>query len=214
MPGSTRLKSLVRENWIRALPIAISVSIVSGIALGYGLRADFRDFVHQAWSVLTSENRRRIGAWVSQFGPWGVVVLLLFYLVQMFAFFLPSWLLIIVSVIAYGPLLGGTVALGGILLAATVAYGFGRLFSEVTVKKLVGEESEEKMRGYLDRYGFWLVVIFRLAPFLSNDIISFVAGLSTMNYGKFAAATVLGISPLIGLIAYLGEIRDGLLLFH
>ncbi len=202
-----KIKSI---DWLRALPIIVTVVVFGGLILGYVFVPRIQEFARESWNVLTSEDRERIETWVSQFGALGVVVLILFFLVQMFAFVLPSWLLIIVSVLAYGAVLGGVIALAGILLAASVAYGIGRLFSEVTVQKLVGAKSERKMRGYLDRYGFWLVVIFRIAPFLSNDIISFVAGLATMHYVRFILATALGITPLIALISFLGETNERL----
>ena len=44
----------------------------------------------------------------------------------------------------------------------------------------------------------------RLSPFLSNDAISFVGGVLKMGYWKFIGATMIGISPLIIFIAYLG----------
>ncbi|HET8804138.1 MAG TPA: TVP38/TMEM64 family protein, partial [Aequorivita sp.] len=52
-------------------------------------------------------------------------------------------------------------------------------------------------------------------PFLSNDAISFVTGILKMNYWKFIAATLVGIAPLIILIAIAGEntasLKNGLL---
>jgi uncharacterized membrane protein YdjX (TVP38/TMEM64 family) len=203
-PASSRFDPL------RNLPLLVTIGAAVVIVLAYFVYAPFRGFLHNAWSVLTSEDRQRIREWTMGFGLWGPLVLMGFFIVQMFAFFLPSWLLIVVSVLAYGPLLGGVLALAGIALAASIAYLIGKSLSVLTVRRLIGEKSEHRMRVYLNRYGFWLVTIFRLAPFLSNDIISYVAGLTAMSYGRFIAATVLGISPLITLIAYLGETNERL----
>jgi uncharacterized membrane protein YdjX (TVP38/TMEM64 family) len=128
----------------------------------------------------------------------------------MFAFVIPSWALVIVSVLAYGPVIGGIVALAGSVLAASVAYWIGRLFSEFTIKKLLEQRAEKKMRVYLQRYDFWVVVIFKMAPFLSNDIISYTAGLVSMSFPRFLLASVVGTSPLVILIAFLGETNERL----
>ncbi|MFP4165252.1 MAG: TVP38/TMEM64 family protein, partial [Chitinispirillaceae bacterium] len=207
MPLSNRIKQI---NWLGLIPLAVTLFVFGGLLLSYLLIPQARQFTHKAWFVLTSEDRELIENWVSRFGVWGIAVMMLLFLLQMFAFVLPSWFLIIVSVLAYGPVGGGLVALAGISFAATVAYIIGRLFSRVTIQKMIGEQSERKMRFLLDRYGFWLVVIFRLAPFLSLDVISFVAGLTEMSYRRFMVATVLGISPLIVLIAILGETNERL----
>ena len=62
----------------------------------------------------------------------------------------------------------------------------------------------------MEKYGFWAVIITRLAPFLSNDAISFVGGILRMGYWKFIGATLAGILPLAALIGYLGENRERL----
>lgn len=54
------------------------------------------------------------------------------------------------------------------------------------------------------------VVITRINPFLSNDAISFVAGILKMNYFKFISSSALGIAPLIVLIAITGKNIDSL----
>jgi uncharacterized membrane protein YdjX (TVP38/TMEM64 family) len=198
-------------GWIiKSLPLIFTIAIFAGAAIAYIFSKPIRDFFHNAWDVLSSADRQRIEEWISKFSWWGPLVLLTLFLVQMFAFVIPSWALIVVSVRAYGPWWGSALAITGIALAATVAYVIGALLSEVTLRKLLGEHSEKKMKAYLRRYGFWLVTIFRLAPFLSNDIISYVAGLTSMTYNRFIAATLLGISPLVVLIAFLGETNERL----
>lgn len=194
----------------RKLVPALVVATLAAVLLGYLFVSSVQDFVHEAWTVLTSEDRERIEEWVWQFGFWGPLLLMVLFLVQMFAFVVPSWLLLVVSVLAYGPWWGSAIALAGVVFAASVAYAIGLLCNEMILQKMLGARSVHKMRAYLDHYGFWLVVIFRLAPFLSNDLISFVAGLTSMRFRGFVGATVLGISPLIALIAFLGSTNERL----
>jgi uncharacterized membrane protein YdjX (TVP38/TMEM64 family) len=201
---------LKKFNWLHLLPIIITVLIIGTLILSWFLSPRVQSLSNEAWSILQSGNRELLRDWVSQFGEAGVIVLLFFFLVQMFAFVIPSWALVVVSVLAYGPLIGGIVALAGTVLAASVAYWIGRLFSEFTIKKILKQKSEKKMRVYLQRYGFWVVVIFKLAPFLSNDIISYAAGLVSMSFPRFFLASVVGTSPLVILIAFLGETNERL----
>lgn len=184
--------------------------IIGTIALVWYLSPGIQSLANEAWNVLNSGNREKLRDWVSQFGAGGIIILLFFFLVQMFAFVIPSWFLIVVSVLAYGPVGGGIIALVGLVLAATVAYWIGRLFSEFTIKKMIDQKSEKKMRHYLQRYGFWTVVIFKLAPFLSNDLISYAAGLVSMSFSRFLLASTIGSSPLVMIIAYLGETNERL----
>lgn len=128
----------------------------------------------------------------------------------MFLIVIPTPLLMVVSIVAYGPILGSVILFAAIFLASTTGYFLGRYFGPVIVEKLVGQKSEEKISSFIDDYGFWTVIVIRLSPFLSNDAISFVGGVLKMGYWKFIGATMIGISPLILFIAYLGGDYDRL----
>jgi uncharacterized membrane protein YdjX (TVP38/TMEM64 family) len=57
------------------------------------------------------------------------------------------------------------------------------------------------------------IVVIRLSTF-SNDGLSIVAGLLKMSYKRFILATLMGITPLIAIIAFFrekGQIERGLL---
>jgi uncharacterized membrane protein YdjX (TVP38/TMEM64 family) len=165
--------------------------------------------------VLSSGEQERISAWMHQFGFWGPIVLVVAMVVQMFLFVINVVLLILVAILAYGPWWGSLLALAGIVVASSVGYGLGHLLGESFVTKVLGQKAEHKMIDIVERYGIWAVVIARLSPALSDDAISFVAGLARMGYLKFMAATVAGVIPLIALLAYLGEnsqrLKTGLL---
>lgn len=194
----------------KLIPVLVTVFLVGSLVLLYFLNQDFQTFANEGWTVLTSDNKSKIQAWISDLSFLGPVIILAGFIIQMFAFVIPSWLLIVVSILAYGPWKGSALALSGVLLASVIAYAIGSYLSDYTLQKLIGKKSEQKMKHYLGRYGFWLIAIFRLAPFLSNDTISFVAGLSTIRFRKFITATALGITPLIGFVGYIGESTERL----
>ena len=194
----------------KLIPAAVTIVLIGTLAAFYFFNSSFHDFANEGWKVLTSENQDKIQAWVKELSFWGPIIILAGFIIQMFAFVIPSWLLMVVSILAYGPWKGSLLALAGVLLASVLAYGIGNYLSEYTLQKLLGKKSEQKMKSYLEQYGFWLIAIFRFAPFLSNDTISFVAGLSSMRFWNFVVATTIGILPLIGFIAYLGDSTDRL----
>jgi uncharacterized membrane protein YdjX (TVP38/TMEM64 family) len=130
--------------------------------------------------------------------------------IQMFLLIVPSPLLMLVSILAYGPIWGSLLAVGAIFTASTVGYFVGKFLSQVTVEKIIGQKKEQSLEFYVNKYGFWAVVITRLAPLLSNDAISFVAGIAKMKYIKFISATLVGIIPLTILFAWFGENNDRL----
>lgn len=85
-----------------------------------------------------------------------------------------------------------------------------KVFGIVIYRAFIREKTTKKITGFIEDYGFWAVVITRINPFLSNDAISFVAGILKMSYWKFISATAVGITPLILLIAITGQNTNSL----
>ncbi|MGB7393933.1 MAG: TVP38/TMEM64 family protein [Pricia sp.] len=192
------------------LPLYLSIVLVGGVVASYFLVPEVKDFFNEAWNVLTSDDEKRIQDWVSGFGWFGPILLILAMIVQMFLLIVPSVLLMVVSVLAYGPIWGSILIFAAIFTASSVGYFIGRYFGELFVARLLGQKTENKMEDFIDDYGFWAVIVTRINPFLSNDAISFVGGLLQMGYWKFIGATMVGIAPLTILIAILGKSTDRL----
>ena len=191
-------------------PLYISIAIIAGLVLSYFLIPGVQNFLDEAWNVLSSDDQERIEIWVIQFGWFGPVVLVLTMIAQMFLLVIPTILLMVVSIVAYGPVYGSIIVFIAVFSASSVGYFIGRYFGPAIVEKVIGEKSEKKVADFLDDYGFWAVFITRLNPFLSNDAISFVGGILKMGYWKFIGATLAGISPLILFIAIIGRSTQGL----
>lgn len=190
--------------------LIISLIIIAGLISSYFLVPEIRDFLRNAYKVLTSENESRISGWVNDLGFWGPVFIVSTMIAQMFLLVIPSPLLMVVAVLAYGPVWGVLISITAIFFASTIGYWIGRLLGVNTIFKLIGSKKEKQIEAYVERYGYWAVIITRLAPMLSNDAISFVGGILKMKYWRFIGATLIGITPLAILIAYFGENNDRL----
>lgn len=206
------MKKKIKSDSVKKskVPLFVSGLIVTGIVSAYFFVPSVQSFFDEAWQVLSSNDEAKIESWVSGFGWIGPLVLVLCMVAQMFLLVIPSLALMVVSIVAYGPFWGSLIAFVSIFTASSVGYFIGSYFGPVLVEKLIGAKSEKKIGAFIEDYGFWAVFVTRLNPILSNDAISFVAGILKMGYWKFMSATLLGISPLTLFIAVLGETTDGL----
>ncbi|WP_276167994.1 TVP38/TMEM64 family protein [Zobellia alginiliquefaciens] len=186
-------------------PMYLSLITVAALVIGYFTIPEMESFFNEAWQVLTSGNRREVENWVSQFEAWGPVILILAMIAQMFMIVVPSIMLMVASILAYGPIWGSILILGAVFSASSVGYLIGKLLGQDRVERIIGRKTENKVADFLKDYGFWAVMITRLNPFLSNDAISFVGGILRMGYWKFIGATLIGIAPLTIFIAVLGK---------
>lgn len=159
----------------------------------------------EAWYVLLSEDEERIRKYVQQFGFLGPLAIIVFIILQMFLIVFPSWLPIIVGVLAYGFWWGVLINLVGVGIASTIGYFIGKKF-----KGIVSQKKNEKWKYWIKNYSFGTVVLFRTSPFFSNDAISFIAGIFRMSYKKFMIATYAGMIPLSLAVGYFSTDVDKL----
>lgn len=195
------------------LPLVLSLVIFAALIASYFIFPGYKSGIDEAFGVLTSEDPQRIREWVSQFGVWGPVVMILAMVLQMFLFFIPNILLILICILSFGPVWGGLLAWFGIVLASTVGYFIGNKLSPVIVHRLVSAKTQRTLKEFIKTYGMKAIVVLRLSSF-SNDGLSLVAGLLNMKYRRYIAATILGITPLITTLAIFGKnarIEKGLL---
>ena len=191
-------------------PLIVSGIIIIGLVAAYFFIPGVRDFLTEAWTVLNSNDEERITNWVSDFGWMGPTMLILAMVAQMFLIVIPSVALMVVSILAYGPIFGSLIIFAAIFTASSVGYFIGRYFGPVIVEKLIGPSNKVKIEDFIEDYGFWAVIVTRINPFLSNDAISFVGGILKMGYWRFIGATLVGIAPLTIFIAIIGKSTDGL----
>ena len=65
------------------------------------------------------------------------------------------------------------------------------------------------MDSFFKQHGKYTILIARLLPFISFDIVSYAAGLTSMNFWSFFWATGLGQLPATIIYSYAGEMLTG-----
>ena len=105
----------------------------------------------------------------------------------------------------YGFWLGGLIAAAGSMLAGVLGYGVGRFFKEGFSRKWLGARDFEKGRALFDRNGALVVAVSRALPILP-EVLSCMAGLLRMPFGKFSLALACGSVPMGFLFAWIGTV--------
>lgn len=189
-------------------PVLVTGGLLAALALAWFGWPAFRADALALYHALASDDQRRLAEIARGWGLWGPLLLVLAMTGQMFLLVVPSVALMVVAVLVYGPWWGSALAVLAVAAASSVGYLIGRALGPVTVQRLVGEGSRDRLDEYVARYGIWAVVVTRVSPVFSNDAISLVAGLARMGYLRFLSATVAGILPLTVLIAVAGGQPD------
>jgi phosphatidylserine/phosphatidylglycerophosphate/cardiolipin synthase-like enzyme/uncharacterized membrane protein YdjX (TVP38/TMEM64 family) len=118
----------------------------------------------------------------------------------------PITLMIIASIIIFGPLYGGFLALTGSLLSAVFIFAAGRLLGRNTVRSLSGSIFN-RLNKKLSDSGLMAVITFRIVPLAPFSFINLIAGVSEIKFRDYFVGTLLGMLP--GVIGF-GFIVKGL----
>jgi phospholipase D1/2 len=112
----------------------------------------------------------------------------------------PITVLVVATIIVFGPLAGGAYAFAGALLNAVAMFWLGWRLPRDTVRLIAGDRLNRITRR-LTRQGLLALAIMRLVPITSFSVVNLVAGASRLRLRNFLVSTALGIAPAIALTA-------------
>ena len=143
-----------------------------------------------------------VSDWMSQFGYFGVFLLIL--LENIFPpipseviLTLGGFMTTTTTMTKFGVIIASTL---GSVIGAAILYGIGTLLDVERLEKIVGKYGKylrltikdiHKADAWFDKYGVWAVFFGRLVP-LVRSLISIPAGMSNMKFGLFLLFTTLG----------------------
>jgi phosphatidylserine/phosphatidylglycerophosphate/cardiolipin synthase-like enzyme/uncharacterized membrane protein YdjX (TVP38/TMEM64 family) len=110
----------------------------------------------------------------------------------------PITVFIVVTVVAFGPLLGLTYSLLGCMMSAMLTYAIGSLIGRETVRRFAGKRVS-RLSQRLARRGLTAVLVMRILPVAPFTVVNIMAGASEVRFRDFILATFLGVLP--GLLA-------------
>lgn len=111
----------------------------------------------------------------------------------------PINLLIAASIVVFGPIGGGAIALLGSCASATVLHRIGRSFPEHVWTRIAGRHAEN-IRERIARHGVAAVALVRLLPVAPYSVVSVAAGVADIRLVPYLAGTALGMAP--GIVLY------------
>ena len=169
--------------------------IIAGL-LGFVLSAVLLPSWWQAaWRALNSESIAALAEYVRGFGLWAPAISLLLMLLQSVIAPLPGSIIAATNGVVFGIWWGTLLSWSGGLLGATVSFWLSRSLGQRAVARSLSQRQRDRLEQLSARNGFWAILIARLTPLVSFDLISYLAGLSSIGFGRFMLATAIGMLP-------------------
>ncbi len=119
--------------------------------------------------------------YIASFNGFAVSLFILIQFLQVVVLPIPSFITVGAGVLLFGPLRGAIFSCLGIILGSIVAYFLGRIFGFKVVSWLVGKDSVKKGLNLVKGKDRALLTFMFLFPFFPDDLLCFVAGLTSMT---------------------------------
>jgi uncharacterized membrane protein YdjX (TVP38/TMEM64 family) len=141
--------------------------------------------------------------WVRSYGVLAPVGYVLAVIVEVVVAPVPSPILYGAGGAVFGGAAAGALTLAGNAAGAFASARLGRWLGEAWVRARLGHR-HDALRAKLENRGFWVVLLLRLNPLTSSDVVAYAAGALGLRPGPTALATTLGVAPLVFVQTYGG----------
>ncbi|MBI4527892.1 MAG: VTT domain-containing protein [Deltaproteobacteria bacterium] len=119
----------------------------------------------------------------------------------------PVTLLIVATAFAFGPWTALIYSLLGCVLSATALYGIGYVLGRETVARLTGPRLS-RLNRLIENHGILAVATIRLIPVAPYSVVNLIAGAANVRLRHFVLGTLIGMSPGVAAITFLGYQLD------
>jgi uncharacterized membrane protein YdjX (TVP38/TMEM64 family) len=140
------------------------------------------------YQVLTSP--QALEDFLSAAGPWAPLGFVLLNILQVIFAPIPGMVSATVGGFLFGAWNGFLLNSIGIFLGSCLAFWLARLLGKPLVDMLVGKKTSDLLSRLSEGKGLWGLALCFLLPFLPDDALCLVAGLTPMKFGTFALIAV------------------------
>ena len=168
-----------------------------------------RQLLWHWWALFSSLDVSAMMEYLRSFGPWAMVVSFLLMIFQALAAPLPAFLITFANAALFGWWQGALLSWFSAMVAAWICFILARWVGRETLEKFVSSEALTRSDLFFARYGKHTILICRLLPFVSYDIISYAAGLTSIKVRGFLIATGIGQLPATLVYSYVGGMLTG-----
>lgn len=188
--------------WFKILIVLIPVGL-------YFLVPSVNSAIKKAAFILSMVNIPAARGYILSFGIWAPIVSFLLMIFQSVIAPLPAFVITFANAGIFGWVKGAILSWSSAMVGAALCYAIARLYGRIVVEKFTTRSALNEVDVFFERYGKWAVLVARLLPFVSFDIVSYAAGLTGMGFWEFFWATGLGQLPATIIYSYVGGMLTG-----
>ncbi|MDY0235391.1 MAG: TVP38/TMEM64 family protein [Gudongella sp.] len=196
------MKNINKSTWIKLGVILILIGI-------YIFVEPVRNFVKRAVFILGMLDINAVKEYILSFGAWAPIVSFLLMIFQSVAAPLPAFLITFANAALFGWVKGAILSWSSAMAGAVICFYISKIYGRNTAEKFASKFALEEIDKFFEKYGNYAILIARILPFISFDLVSYAAGLTSIGFWSFFWATGLGQLPATIVYSYAGDMLTG-----
>ena len=150
-----------------------------------------------------------VKAFVASYGIYAAIVSFLLMVLQSIVAPLPAFLITFANANLFGWWKGAILSWSSAMVGAGLCFCIARILGRDVVEKLTSKSGLKNIDDFFEKHGKMSILIARLLPFISFDIVSYAAGLTSMSFLSFFVATGIGQLPATIVYSIVGGMLTG-----
>lgn len=187
----------------------VVIALVAAAFLAYYLIPPVNSVMNQILAAFASGDFTVVGEFVESYGAYAAAVSFLLMILQSIAAPLPAFLLTFANANLFGWWKGAILSWSSAMAGAAVCFYIARILGRDVAEKLTSKTGLKQIDDFFEKHGRMSILIARLLPFISFDIVSYAAGLTSMSFWSFFVATGIGQLPATIIYSYVGSMLTG-----
>lgn len=189
--------------------LIFKLGIVAIIICIYLFVSPVNRFINQMVFYLSMLDLESLKQYILSFGVWAPIISFILMILQSIAAPLPAFLITFANAALFGWVKGAMLSWTSAMAGAALCFYIARFLGRGTVEKLTSKLAIDSIDEFFEKYGKYTILIARLLPFMSFDLVSYAAGLTSMSFVTFFIATGIGQLPATIIYSYVGGMLTG-----
>lgn len=187
--------------------LILSVLVIAVVS--YFIFPSYKNFIDMTLSAFASGDFAVMREFIADYGAYAAAVSFLLMIFQSVAAPLPAFIITLTNANLFGWWKGAILSWSSAMAGAALCFWISRVLGRNAAEKLTSRAGLQSVDKFFERYGTHSILIARLLPFISFDLVSYAAGLTSMRFLPFFVATGLGQLPATIVYSYVGGMLTG-----
>lgn len=159
-------------------------------------------------------DQEQLSVWLQRWGRWAPLVTITLHVLQVLTAPIPGTAIDAVNGLLFGPWLGTLYSMTGLMIGSTLVMALTRRFGRPLMERFVNPSSIKRIDQLVKRRGSLVIFLIFLFPFLPDDAVCFLAGLTPIPILELVLLALAGRFPGVFIANLLGSHADSLVLWQ